>query len=142
MGVPSAGSPALSFASSTTNVRVLNNLLVTEGGSQVASLGSGHSDFVLAGNNYHRVGGTATIPSQDASGSSLDPSLAQAGKGPTMGDAWLLETLAAYFLLDGSPMVDLGVELSVYTLDPGTRDFFGNPLDQGAGPDVGAHELR
>jgi hypothetical protein len=142
MGGPSAGSPALSFSSSTTAVRVLNNLFVIEGGTQVASLGSGHSQLVLSGNNYHSVGGTATTPSLDASGSSLDPMLAGGGAGPTIGDAWSLETLTAYSLLDGSPMIDLGVKLSTYSVDPGSRDFFGNTLDQGAGPDVGAHELR
>ena len=142
VGAASGGSPALSFASGTQGVRVLNNLLVVEGGAQVASLGSGHSHLVLAGNNYHRVGGSAQVPPEDPSGSSLDPLLAAGGSGPTLGDAWALESLSAYTLLDGSPMIDLGSALSAYAIDPGSRDFFGNPVLQGQGPDVGAHERR
>ncbi len=103
---------------------------------------SGHSDLVVAGNNYHLVGGSAQVPAEDASGSSLDPLLAAGGSGPTLGDAWALESLSAYTLLDGSPMIDLGLALSSFTIDPGSRDFFGNPLLQGQGPDVGSHERR
>jgi hypothetical protein len=142
VGAPSAGSPALGFASGTNRVRVLNNIFVTSGGTQLVSLGSGHTDLVLARNGYHAVGGSASVPAEDASGLSVDPGLTGVGTGPTLGHAWLLETLTAYRLQDGSPMIDAGSSLTEYAIDPGGRDFFGGAVGQGGGPDIGAHELR
>ena len=38
--------------------------------------------------------------------------------------------------------IDAGLDLrSLFGIDPGKRDFFGNPIPQGKGYDIGAHEI-
>ena len=47
-----------------------------------------------------------------------------------------LATLGGYRLRPGSPCIDRGAPLS------GPRDFYGNPVPYGSGPDCGVHEWR
>ena len=51
-----------------------------------------------------------------------------------------LESLSAYMLQASSPVVDVGESLVGHGISPGSRDFYGNSLPQGAGFDMGAHE--
>jgi hypothetical protein len=53
-----------------------------------------------------------------------------------------LAILTAYQLRAGSPAIDAGLDLRTqFGLDPGARDFYGNPLPQGEKFDIGAHEF-
>jgi len=50
--------------------------------------------------------------------------------------------LTAYKLLKDSPLIDAGIDIrSQFGIDPGDRDFYGNPIPQGKGFDIGAHEF-
>jgi hypothetical protein len=77
-----------------------------------------------------------------SSGTAARPTPASRGGGtPRIGDADRLPTLAAYKLRAGSPLVDAGLNLqSLFGLSPGSTDFYGTSIPQGAGYDVGAHE--
>jgi hypothetical protein len=58
-------------------------------------------------------------------------------------DPLKLRTLSPYMLEPGSPCIDRGLNLlELYQLDPGERDFYGNPLPQGTTFDIGVHEYR
>ncbi len=46
----------------------------------------------------------------------------------------------AYLLQAGSPAVDHGTTVTVGLRGMGARDYFGNPIPQGAAYDVGANE--
>ncbi len=50
--------------------------------------------------------------------------------------------LTAYKLQKDSPLIDGGLDLrSLFGIDPGRRDFYGNPIPSGTGFDIGAHEI-
>jgi hypothetical protein len=39
-------------------------------------------------------------------------------------------------------LIDAGLDIrSLFGIDPGKRDFFGNSIPQGKGFDIGAHEI-
>jgi len=45
-------------------------------------------------------------------------------------------------LQKNSPLIDAGLDLrSLFGIDPGKRDFFGNSIPQGKAYDIGAHEI-
>jgi len=72
----------------------------------------------------------------------VDPRVADLGKSPTIGDPTKLYTLTAYRLEKDSPLIDAGLDLrSLFGIDPGNRDFFGNSIPQGKAYDIGAHEI-
>jgi uncharacterized protein len=74
-------------------------------------------------------------------GMNVDPLLTRVGQGEKLTDPTKLPELFAYLLQPGSPCVDAGLDLREFGLDPGLRDFYGNPIPQGAGFDIGAHEF-
>ena len=72
----------------------------------------------------------------------VDPLFADPGNGGTVGDPDALARLLAYRLRGGSPLIDAGLDLEgLLGVDPGSRDFSGNPLPVGPGLDVGAVEV-
>ena len=72
----------------------------------------------------------------------VDPKLIDIGNNATVGDPTKLHTLTAYQLQQDSPLIDAGIDLrSLFGIDPGDRDFYGNPIPQGKGFDIGAHEI-
>jgi hypothetical protein len=71
-----------------------------------------------------RVGSTAV-------GRNVDPRLVAPGP-----------TATGHRLQSSSPLVDAGLSLSQFGIDPGGRDHFGAPAPEGPAPDIGAHELR
>ncbi len=71
----------------------------------------------------------------------LDPLLRKIGTG-LISNPSQLRSLQAYRLKAVSPAIDTGLDLrSLFTLDPGRRDFYGNPVPRGKAFDVGAHEF-
>jgi len=74
-------------------------------------------------------------------GLEIDPGLTDIGKGVTLDDADKLKTLSGYKLVDGSPLVDRGLDIrDLFGEDPGKHDYFETPIPKGKGFDIGAHE--
>jgi Right handed beta helix region len=147
-----------------SGLRIRNNILITSGGLpvvKVAATQASATDVRFEGNNYYasgstlrlvwgastynsvaawRVSGEETIAGV-ATGFSVNPQLNAAGAGVTLDDADRLETIDAYRLRDGSPMVDAGIDLSArFGISTGASDFYGTGLPNGGGYDIGAHE--
>jgi len=73
-------------------------------------------------------------------GKYADPLFRKDGTG-LLTDPQRLSELTEYTLLPGSSAIDAGLPLQeLLRQDPGSRDFFGTPLPQGAGYDMGAVE--
>ena len=147
------------------SLHLRNNIFVTAGGLPVVDVSATQStatDLRFEGNGYFASGaalalgwGGATYGTLSAwratgqellggiaTGSSADPRLTAPGAGGTLDDAARLEGMSAYRLQEGSPMVDAGLNLAArFGVDPGTRDYYGSPLAQRGGFDVGAGEL-
>ncbi len=107
-------------------------------GSAFQFLWNGHIYSSLA--SWRAATGQERLNSADT-GFQLDPGLVAAGQGGTIGDTDRFFTLAAYQLTPASPLRDQGLNLFALGIDPGSRDFFGNPIPQAAGFDIGAHEM-
>ena len=70
-----------------------------------------------------------------------DPKLAKNGTG-LLNDPNRRKELGEYLLLTSSPAVDRALNLQeLIGVAPGLQDYYGNLLPQGAGFDIGAHEL-
>jgi hypothetical protein len=152
----------LALTTATSRFRFFNNLFVTSGGVPLVEAAAGQSGALFAGNDYWSSGATFVIDWEGTTHSSLeawasasgqenlegemvglsvDPRLGAPGRGGTVGDPRELESLAAYELQVGSPVVDAGLDLRAsFGVDPGSVDFYGTSLPQGPALDIGAHE--
>ena len=169
---PSGAGPAVRVGNATIPDRLVssthfrNNIFVTSGGASLLDVSAAQSlapDLRFEGNDYYASGsamairwGTITYGSLAAwrvtgqetvggagTGFSVDPQLASPGAGGTLDDAARLESVDAYRLIDGSMMVDAGIDLAVrFGMNPGTRDYYGTSLPQRGGFDIGAGELQ
>jgi hypothetical protein len=140
-----------------------NNIFQTTGGVPLVQITSGQlagatdlkfqaNDYFASGGAFHVLWGGASYSSlstwrasgQELIGSasvgrSVDPRLEAAGAGATLGDASRLETLAAYRLQPGSPLINAGLNLAaMFSLDSGGLDFYGTRIVDP--PDIGACE--
>jgi hypothetical protein len=136
-----------------------NNVIVTSGGKKLLNGSPTAAKLLFQGNLWWASGGTVSIAGystldawraatgqETLSGNSVGlfapPLLTAPGTGGTIGDTTRLATLSAYKLQPGSPCIDTGLDLqALFGVNPGTRDFYGNALPQGAAYDLGAHEL-
>jgi hypothetical protein len=144
-----------------------NNIFGTTGGTNkffVTNLNSytTGNDLVFQGNAYFSADGSFRVQYNDRSLFSLsdwqnatsqemfgdssvafvgDPQLFNPGQGGTIGDADLLYTLDAYNLYLTSPVGQAGLDLvGLFGIDPGSQDFYGNPLDQSSSFAMGAYQ--
>ena len=131
-----------------------NNIFVTTGGVPLVSgsLGkfqgnaywSSGSAFNLDGYSSLAVWQASTgqeVLSRQPVGSDINPQLTNPGGGGTIGDPDQLNTLTAYQLRQSSPLIDAGLDVAArFGIDPGPNDFYGTPLPQYNGYDVGAAE--
>jgi hypothetical protein len=141
------------------NTKIYNNLFIT-GNNQILVEGKpDRSMATFAGNAYWAVDGKYDIAGHKSLedwrkdtgqeilngkpvGLIVDPRLTVLGKSITIGDPTKLHTLTAYRLQKDSPLIDAGLDLrSLFGIDPGDKDFYGNPIPQGKGFDIGAHEI-
>jgi hypothetical protein len=144
-----------------SGTQIYNNIFVTAPGKRVVDIVDIDS-YTFKGNAYYTYGGSLEIrwsrgiytsldewrsssgQETHASlpvGMEIDPLLTDPGNGGTIGDPRDLASLTAYLLQPGSPVINRGLDLAVeFGIDPGPRDFWGNPLPAGAGLDIGAHE--
>ena len=155
-------SSAISFGrKGIYNTKVFNNLFVTANNQKLVDVEGSldKSTATFAGNAYWAVDAKYDIAGhegldewQKATGQEIlngkpvgmvvDPKLIDIGNSDTIGDTTNLHTLTAYQLQKDSPLVDAGIELqSHFGINPGNRDFYGNPIPRGKGFDIGAHEI-
>jgi hypothetical protein len=84
---------------------------------------SGASTLIRFENDYGTLDAWREATGQETRsgnlmGSDADPELVSAGSGNAL----------AYQLQDASPSRLVGIDLSQFGIDPGSRDYFGNPL--------------
>jgi hypothetical protein len=144
-----------------SNLYVFNNIFVTTNDQPVVWGWNPSKSYVttLRGNIYWASGGQVDLEgltSFDAwrnatgqetlngysTGRFIDPQLNLPGGGGVIGNPFDLRKLQAYRLLPGSPARDTGIDPKSFVQHPGPHDFFGIPLPQGVGYDVGAHEAE
>jgi len=141
------------------NAKICNNLFITTNNQKLLVGSPDKSMVTLAGNAYWAVDGAFDIAGcksldewRKATGQEMlngkpvgivvDPMVTELGSNVTVGDPTKLHTLTAYRLQNDSPLIDAGLDIRfLFGIDPGKRDFFGNPIPQGKGYDIGAHEI-
>jgi len=156
-----AYSPAIAFAprQGIHDTKVCNNLFVTANSQKLVAGSPDQSTATFAGNAYWSVDGTFDIAGYKSLGDwrkdtgqemlngkpvgfVVDPRVTDLGKNPIIGDPSKLHTLSGYRLQENSPLTDAGLDLrSLFGIDVGKRDFYGNPIPHGKGLDIGAHEI-
>lgn len=99
-----------------TSVAFRNNIFVGKAGGSTISDTVGTFDHNL----YYNIG---SVPSSEAQGVTADPRFLHPGTGAP-----------GYRLQCGSPAIDAGIAIA----GSGARDFYGNPVPNGAAPDIGA----
>ena len=121
---------------------VRNNIFMSTGGVQlVRGAGAtfqGNDYWTSAGDPLNIAGYSTVAAWQQATGQEMlnghatgfnaDPQLNNPGGGGTIGNADNLYTLTAYQLAAGSPMIDTGLTLAQFGINPGPTDFYGNPI--------------
>ena len=141
------------------NTKVFNNLFVTANNQKLVEGNPDKTMATFSGNVYWAVDGKydfagyksleewrAATGQETLNGKPVgmvvDPKVTDLGSNPTIGDPAKLHTLVAYRPQKDSPLIDAGLDLrSLFGIDPGKRDFYGNPIPQGKGFDIGAHEI-
>ncbi len=157
----SSSGPAIAFwqQKGIYNTKIYNNLFITANNQILVEGNPDRAMATFAGNAYWAVDGAFDIAGhkrledwRKATGQEMlngkpvglvvDPKLSDLGKAVTVGEPTKLHTLAAYRLQKGSPLIDAGLDLrSLFGIDPGSRDFYGNSIPQGKAYDIGAHEV-
>lgn len=162
----SNGRPGIYAFGRYQGIRIWNNVIYLAGASTVAARLSDTATTAISflGNAYRGSSGPPRFTNADGTVSHLglnawrkatgqerdgsevtglefDGGLAEPGQGGTFNDTTQLSTLTAYRQLAASPLTDSGLDLKTrFGIDPGLRDFWGNPMPTGPFPDVGAHE--
>lgn len=99
------------------------------------------------GANYDSLGAWRTATNQEKNGStntgySINPLLTNPGNGGTIGNAYNLSSLIPYKLQSSSPMINAGLDLyGLFSINPGSVDYFGNSTPNNGSYDIGAHEF-
>lgn len=157
----SSRGPAIAFwqKEGIYNTKIYNNLFITANNQKFVQGNPDKSTATFAGNAYWAVDGKYDFAGyksledwRAATGQEMlngkpvglvvNPKLMDMGKSITIVDPTKLHTLTAYRLQKNSPLIDAGLELrSVFGIDPDKRDFYSNPIPQGKGFDIGAHEI-
>lgn len=145
----SAADGCIAIVGAVTGGFVANNIFYSPGNNPIVSKDNGGAiTTTFTGNDYFSTGTFAiswlgvSYPSlaawqtatgqEQISGANVsvlsDPTLLAPGSGGTISPA-NLNTLNAYQLNPGSPMINKGINLvSQYSIDVGTQDFYGNSI--------------
>ena len=136
------------------NIRVFNNLIITTGGAYLVRTTRIGQGLTFAGNHYFTSNAPFRIThrSREVDYRSLDEWRAalsreqdEAADFSATADPLILRPggrrAADYRLSPDSPLRDRALNLRPFGIDVGQQDFFGSVLRQGAGRDIGAHEL-
>jgi hypothetical protein len=135
-----------------------NNIFQTAGGVPLI-LDYSTSGATFVGNDYWTSGGAFAIRyhgarltnllafqaagqetlNGKATGHNIDPKLENPGKGPTIGNADLLNTLSAYLVGSTSGVLNAGLNLtSLFGVGSGQRNFYGKLIPPNGPFDIGA----
>jgi len=147
----------------STGIRFRNNLLISHADVPLVEVAPNQLDvlfqgnaywahqgrFAVAwrGNTYDNLGAWQTASGQErlhgqSTGRVVESGVSGVGAGETMSGKRSLSELTSYRLLPGSPLIDAGIDLAAeFGLDVGTQDFWGTPIPQGKGFDIGACEF-
>jgi len=156
----SSAGPVIAFwiSEGIYGTKVFNNLFITANHQRLLEGNPTRSVAAFAGNAYWSVDGKYDIAGYESLedwraatgqemldgkpvGMVVDPKLIDPGRSVTIGDPMELHTLTAYRLQKDSPLIDAGLDFRcLLKIDPGSRDFYGNPIPQGKDFDIGAHE--
>lgn len=125
----------------TQGVLLQGNAYWSSGQNLQIDWGSGHYNSLEA---WRTASGQEQMGVR-ATGIEVDPQLQQPGAGGTLAilnSGRQLTSLTAYRLQSGSNLMNAGLDLlTEFGLDPGPRDFFGNPTPaRGVGRSIGAYE--
>jgi hypothetical protein len=148
----------IDWAKNISGVEVYNNIFQTTGGASLVDVPVGYSAF-FAGNLYWSSGAAFKIKYQGttygsitawqnatnnekinslATGVVSNPNFNASGNATVMYPNQTYQ-LNAYKLQSGSPAIHTGINLAIYSINPGTRDFFGNPVSSSAVSNIGAY---
>jgi hypothetical protein len=148
----------IDWAKNISGVEVYNNIFQTTGGASLVDVPVGYSAF-FAGNLYWSSGAAFKIKYQGttygsitawqnatnnekinslATGVVSNPNFNASGNATVMYPNQTYQ-LNAYKLQSGSPAIHTGINLAIYSINPGTRDFFGNPVSPSAVSNIGAY---
>jgi hypothetical protein len=160
--VYSAAGPAISFGGLRQEIhdtRISNNLFITANKRALVQGEPDRSMATFVGNAYWSIDCPLNISGhqsleewREATGQEIldgkptglivDPRMMDPRKSAIFGNPLNLQTSTAYHLRKDSPLIDAGLDLrTLFGIDPGKRDFWGNPIPQGKGYDIGAHEV-
>jgi len=163
-GTPSA---VMIINDNASQIHLRNNIFYVTGGANMldAATTAGVSAILFQNNNYYAestgnfLWGANTFTTLNAwkaaatgqemlnatsLGSAANPLLVNAGGGGTIGPAsgGDLLALTAYQIQGSSALINAGLNLSsLFGINPGTRDFYNNPIPVNGAYDVGAHEF-
>jgi hypothetical protein len=152
--------PSAVFMAKTKDCRFHNNLFISSGGCPLVDFGNDQTGLWIQGNHYWAADGPFLIRQAGTDFSSLadwrehkgmerldgkdvgsegDPMLNALG-GEIIKHATRRTALNRYRLKDQSPLIQSGLDLqSLFRLNAGERDFWGNRLPKDVPPAVGAH---
>jgi hypothetical protein len=156
-----AGRPPAAFIHKAKDSRLHNNLFIAAGGCALADVGGDEDGLLVQGNHYwaadgaflarragrsystltewRTLGGLERRDGQDV-GTAGDPLLTGFGPGDIVSDARQRTTLDRYKLRKESPLGRSALDLkTLFNINPGGCDFWGNRLPKDATPAVGAH---
>jgi hypothetical protein len=167
MSAPSGSTSIPAIKCAATNqqpdrIVIANNIFVTTGGTRLVNLYT-TGTVTFAGNNYWssgssfvvRDGGTnysslinwrnakgrETLGGQ-ATGRNVDPLFQQPPQFVRTSAGTSAAGLIAFKLQPDSPLIDAGLDLKAkFGINAGQSDFFGTKITQGAGYEIGAHEV-
>lgn len=144
-------------------VKVWNNIFHLDGVQTAVTVNRNTSGIHFQNNIYHRTNGTPRfisagttydgIAAWRASGNELwngqnvgsesNPLVNNPGNAGTLNNTSLLATLTHYQIQAGSPAIDMGLNLqTAFSINPGSRDFYGNSIPRGGQCDIGVHETE
>lgn len=101
--------------------------------------------FIWGNTTYNSLSAWRTATNQEIlttinTGSTANPKLTSPGNGGTIA-VTSLKNLTAYKLQSSSPMINTGLNLvTLFSINPGKTDFYGNTIPHNTNYDVGAHE--
>ncbi|MEO0470405.1 MAG: T9SS type A sorting domain-containing protein [Bacteroidota bacterium] len=144
------------------NISFYNNLFMVENGLKLLSKSFVNAGTIFRGNAYFTYGGPSEFTDggttytdlaawQAGTGQEMiaavpqgfegDPLLNNPGNGGTINNPNLLATLAAYQTQIGSPLTDIGLDLTALIgTDMGNQDFFNSSIPINGTPDISAFE--
>lgn len=142
-------------------IKLWNNLLISEGGVPLVEV-EPRQDMSFQGNAYWTTGGKFVVLDagtayasldqwraatgqerlhNEATGLTVDPRLTAMNSGETLAGQRPLSDLTAYRPLPDSPLIDAGLDLArEFGINVGQHDYWGTPVPQGRGFDIGACE--